>query len=77
MDEIQSPAPAQKPKRKTVTSSAVKKRYNDKTYKNFSFVLRLVDDSELLNFIESKRLPGESDSALIKSILYEYFNGGK
>jgi len=42
-------------KRKTTTSSAVKRRYNAKTYRVFSASLRLDTDAELIEWIEKHR----------------------
>lgn len=69
-----APAPdlQQKQKRKTHTSTAVISRYIAKTYQRFSFVLRNVEDAELIAAVEAARDPGESDSRLIKKILYQW-----
>ena len=75
MEEFKSaaePAQPEKAKRKTHTSTAVKNRYNAKTYRQFSFKLRNVEDSELIAEIEALRADGMSDSALIKAILYDW-----
>lgn len=61
----------EKPKRKTHTSTAVKARYDKKTYKRYLCNLRLSDDAELIKAVEALRDPEESDSALIKKILYK------
>lgn len=65
-------SPAEKPKRKTHTSTAVKSRYNSKAYCRYLFTLRNVEDAELIAAVEAQRLPGMSDSALIKAILYNW-----
>ena len=44
-----------KSKRKTFTSSAVKKRYNDKTYQKYTISLRKIEDAPIINFIEQQR----------------------
>lgn len=41
-------------KRKTTTSTAVKRRYNDKTYKRFFADLRNEDFEEITAFLEEK-----------------------
>lgn len=41
-------------KRKTTTSTAVKRRYNDKTYKRFFADIRIEDYDEIDAFIQSK-----------------------
>lgn len=68
----EAPAQAQKPKRKTHTSTAVKSRYNAKSYSRYLFTLRNADDAELIAAIEAERSEGMSDSALIKAILYDW-----
>lgn len=65
-------SPAEKPKRKTHTSTAVHSRYISKTYQRYAFTLRNVEDAELIAAVEAQRLPGMSDSALIKAILYDW-----
>lgn len=69
--EITPGTAPEKPKRKTHTSTAVKARYDKKTYKKYTFSLRLVNDAELIKAVEALREPEESDSALIKKILYK------
>ena len=51
-------------KRKTTTSTAVKRRYNDKTYKRFFADIRIEDYDEIDAFIQSK---GWSKAEFIKS----------
>lgn len=41
-------------KRKTTTSTAVKRRYNDKTYKRFFADIRIEDYDEIDAFVQSK-----------------------
>lgn len=41
--------------RKTYTSTDVKRRYNEKTYKRVILYLRYDEDSELLDFIEENK----------------------
>ena len=41
-------------KRRTTTSTAVKQRYNDKTYTQFNVRIRNEDAAEILEFIESR-----------------------
>lgn len=59
-------------KRKTVTSSAVKRKYNDKTYNQVVFSVR--KDSDLARQIEAYKADGNQLSPLIKKLLEEYFN---
>ena len=54
-------------KRKTTTSTAVKRRYNDKTYKRFFADIRIEDYAEIDAFIQSK---GWSKADFIK-VAYE------
>ncbi len=58
-----------KPKRKTFTSSAVKKRYNDKTYKSYKLSLRKVEDAELIELIEAEKAKGFQTSEAIKNLI--------
>lgn len=51
-------------KRKTTTSTAVKRRYNDKTYKRFFADIRIEDYDEIDAFIQSK---GWSKAKFIKT----------
>lgn len=41
-------------KRRTTTSTAVKRRYNDKTYKRFFADIRIEDYAEIDAFIQAK-----------------------
>ena len=41
--------------RKTFTSTDVKRRYNEKTYKRIILYLRYDEDAELLEFIEANK----------------------
>ena len=45
-------------KRKTTTSNEVKKRYNDKTYTQYSIKLRNVEDADIISLIESRENKG-------------------
>ena len=51
-------------KRRTTTSTAVKQRYNDKTYTQFNVRIRHEDAAEILEFIESR---GWSKADFIKA----------
>lgn len=42
-------------KRKTTTSTEVKARWNDKTYKAYRVYLRKDDDAELITFVEENK----------------------
>lgn len=56
-------------KRKTFTSSEVKKRYNDKTYKRYNLTLRLDTDSELIAKLDEIIASGKSQSDAVKELL--------
>lgn len=61
----------QRPKRKTHTSSAVKMRYNAKTYRKFTLTLRVDNpaDADLIAAIDAHLVNGMSQSDAIKSIM--------
>lgn len=56
--------------RKTHTSTAVKRRYNDKTYRRFNVSIR--KDSDLIDFIESRKADGESINSTFATALELY-----
>ena len=56
-------------KRKTYTSSEVKKRYNDKTYKKYSINLRKVEDSDIIRLIEAEKEKGFGTTEAIKNLI--------
>lgn len=56
-------------KRKTHTSSEVKKRYNDKTYQRYQLALRKEDDVEIIQLIEDEKAKGFSTSEAIKNLI--------
>lgn len=58
-------------KRRTTTSTAVKRRYNDKTYKRFFADIRIEDYAEIDAFIQSK---GWSKADFVKAA-YELLKG--
>lgn len=66
---MESIADQEKPKRKTHTSSEVKKRYNDKTYKAYTLTLRKVEDAELIKKIEAEKAKGYQTSQAIKNLI--------
>jgi len=53
-------------KRKTVTSTAVKKRYNDKTYQYYRVNLRRDTDAEIIKTIEANKAAGVSPTETIR-----------
>lgn len=59
----------EKPKRKTRTSNEVKKRYNDKTYKQYAIKLRYDTDGPLIQAIERLKEQGISTTEAIKIAL--------
>ena len=56
-------------KRKTYTTSEVKKRYNDKTYQRYQLALRKVEDADLINRIEKEKASGLSTTEAIKNLI--------
>ena len=58
-----------RPKRKTHTSSAVKTRYNKKTYQQYSVKLRKVEDASIIELIEAEKAKGHSTSEAIKNLI--------
>lgn len=56
--------------RKTHTSTAVKRRYNDKTYRRFNVSIR--KDSDLIDFLESRKADGESINGTFATALELY-----
>lgn len=59
----------EKPKRKTRTSNEVKKRYNDKTYKQYTIKLRYDTDGPLIQAIEQLKEQGIGTTKAIKIAL--------
>lgn len=55
-------------KRKTHTSTEVKKRYNDKTYTRFQISLRKDDDAELIAYIEEQKQNGISVTEIVRNL---------
>lgn len=58
-------------KRRTTTSTAVKQRYNNKTYTQFNVRIRNEEAAEILEFIESR---GWSKAEFVK-VAYELLKG--
>ena len=56
-------------KRKTFTSSEVKKRYNDKTYRSYHSTLRKDTDAELIRKLDELISSGMSQSEAVKTLL--------
>ena len=59
----------EKPKRKTHTSSAVKARYNKKTYQQYMLTLRKVDDADIIEKIEAEKAKGFGTTEAIKNLI--------
>ena len=59
----------EKPKRKTYTSSAVKKRWNNKTYTRFTFSLRKVEDAEIIEIINREKENSSGTTEAIKRLI--------
>lgn len=60
----------QKPKRKPHTSSAVTKRYQEKTYRRYNLMLRYDSDADLIELIDKYMINGHSSpTQAIKSIM--------
>ena len=58
------------PKRKTHTSNEVKKRYNDKTYRQYGLKFRNDEDAELIAYLERRKSEGVLPSEVVRE-LYE------
>ena len=56
-------------KRRTHTSSEVKKRYNDKTYQRYQLTLRKTEDADLIERIENEKASGLSTTEAIKKLI--------
>lgn len=56
-------------KRKTTTSNEVKKRYNDKTYTQYSIKLRNVEDADIISLIEAEKTKGFQTTEAIKNLI--------
>lgn len=65
----------EKAKRKTVTSSAVKRRYNQKTYFQTTVSFRYDRDAVLISAIESRQqAEGLTVSEAVRALLYDAIN---
>ena len=56
-------------KRKTYTSSAVKKKYNDKTYHQYLVSLRVEQDADLIAKIEDLKKDGYSTTDAFRKLI--------
>lgn len=66
-----------KPKRKTVTSNAVKLRYNKKTYMQAGCRLRYDRDAVLISAIEARQqAEGLTVSEAVRALLYDAIGKG-
>lgn len=69
-------AAPEKAKRKTVTSNAVKLRYNKKTYLQAGCRLRYDRDSVLISAIEARQqAEGLTVSEAVRALLYDAISG--
>ncbi len=55
--------------RKTHTSTAVKARWNKKTYANYTICLRYDRQAELIEFVTQKQLDGKRTSEIFSEAL--------
>lgn len=58
-------------KRKTFTSTAVKKRYNDKTYQSYTIRFRFDSDEKYINYFSALLSQGFSPSEIVKKLIDE------
>jgi len=56
-------------RRRTHTSNEVKARYNKKTYQQYAFKLRKIEDAATIEKIEAERSKGYSASEAIKRLI--------
>ena len=56
--------------RKTTTSTGVKSRYNNKTYRRITVNFRINEDGEILQQIDAITGPGVSPSDAVKQLIY-------
>lgn len=64
----------EKPKRKTHTSTAVKQRYNAKTYERVALSLRKVEDADVIAAIAARKAAGMQTSDAVKSLIRDALN---
>ncbi|MCM1334278.1 MAG: hypothetical protein NC237_04420 [Eubacterium sp.] len=62
-------------KRKTHTSSAVKARYNAKTYARYMMTLRRVEDREIIAAIEAAKAEGIAPTEFFRAIYKKQKSG--
>lgn len=65
----------EKAKRKTYTSSAVKKKYNDKTYQRYSINLRKLEDEDCINYLLEEQKKGYSVVETFKRLIRQEIIG--
>ena len=63
-------------KRKTTTSTEVKRRYNEKTYKRYQVYMRLEDDADTIAYIEREKQNGVNTSEIFKAGIEKLRNEG-
>lgn len=59
----------EKPKRKTHTSTDVKRRYNEKVYAQYTISIRKSEDPEIVEAIEAAKSAGISANEAVKQLL--------
>lgn len=64
-----NPSAMEKTKRKTTTSSAVKMRYNAKTYKHYGIDLRYDEDADIIEAVEQLKSDGMSTKQAIAQLI--------
>lgn len=56
------------------TSTAVKARWNEKTYKRYQIYLRQEEDAELIAYIEQRKAAGNGTSEIFREALEKFKN---
>lgn len=59
------------------TSSAVKNRWDAKTYKRYTLLLRIIEDADLIQAIDARRANGETLADIVRSGLHSADIGKK
>ncbi len=67
----------EKRKRKTHTSSEVKRRYNKKTYKNYNVNFRYKEDEDIIKLIENEKEKGLSTTEIFRKYVRNYIKSKK
>lgn len=64
------------PKRKTTTSTEVKRRYNEKTYKRYQIYMRIEEDADAIAYIEEEKQRGANTSEIFRAGIEKLKNEG-